>query len=141
MHGERSDLIGILQEVQARLGYLPARAMQGVARFLRVPESHVYGVATFYAQFRLTPGGRNTVRVCQGTACHVQGGARILEAVKTTLGIAPGGTTADGAFTLETVACLGACALAPNMTINGEMYGRLTSEKAVDILNEVAQRG
>ncbi len=139
MRGERSDLIAILQEVQARLSYLPEEAMQRIAQFLGVPESQVYGVATFYSQFRLTPGGKNTVRVCQGTACHVQGGARILAAVAKELGVAAGGTTPDGMFSLETVACVGCCALAPNMTINGKVYGHLTPEKGVDILSEIAK--
>ena len=139
MQGERGDLIAILQEVQAGFGYLPEETMQRVAQFIGVSESQVYGVATFYGQFRLTPGGRNTIRVCLGTACHVQGGAQILAAVESELGVAPGGTTPDGAFSLETVACLGACALAPNMTINGEMCGRLTPEKVVDILVKVAE--
>ena len=139
MQGERSDLIAILQEVQVGFGYLPEEAMQRVAQFIGVSESQVYGVATFYGQFRLTPGGRNTIRVCLGTACHVQGGAQIFAAVESELGVAPGGTTPDGAFSLETVACLGACALAPNMTINGEMYGQLTPEKVVDILVKVAE--
>ncbi len=134
MHGERSDLIPILQEVQAKFGYLPEEAMQRVARFVKVPVSQVYGVATFYALFRLTPGGKRTIRVCQGTACHVQGGPRILEAVKDKLKVAPGGMTPDGVFSLEVVSCIGACALAPNMTIDKEVYGQLTSEKVKGIL-------
>lgn len=139
MRGERSDLIAILQEVQSRLGYLPEEAMEHVARYVRVPESQVYGVVTFYSQFRLTPGGRRTLRVCQGTACHVQGGALILKAVENELGVGPGGTTPDGTFTLETVACLGACALAPNITVDNETHGQLTPEKALDMLKEVAE--
>ncbi len=139
MRGERSDVIAILQEVQTRFGYLPEEAMRRVAQFVKVPESQIYGVATFYALFRLTPGGRRTVRVCQGTACHVQGGARILAAVKEKLGTVPGGTTADGAFSLETVSCIGACALAPNMTVGNEVYSQLTPEKAVDTLNKIAE--
>ncbi len=138
MHGERSDLISILQEVQAKFGYLPEEAMQRVARFVRVPLSQVYGVATFYALFRLTPGGKRTIRVCQGTACHVQGGPRILEAVKDTLKVAPGGMTPDGVFSLEVVSCIGACALAPNMTIDKEVYGQLTPEKVRGVLAKEA---
>ncbi len=134
MHGERSDLIPILQEVQAKFGYLPEEAMQHVARFVRVPLSQVYGVATFYALFRLTPGGKRTIRVCQGTACHVQGGPKILDVVKDTLKVTPGGTTPDGNFTLEVVSCIGACALAPNMTIDKEVYGQLTPVKVAQIL-------
>jgi len=114
--------------------------MQSVARFINVPESQVYGVATFYSQFRLTPTGKKMIRVCQGTACRVQGGARILEEVKRRLGIAPGGTTSDGTFTLETVACPGTCALAPNMTINGEVHSHLTPEKVAEILAEAAKK-
>jgi len=141
MRGERSDLITILQEVQAKLGYLPEEAMKAVAQYVGVPESQVYGVATFYSQFRLNPGGKNTVRVCQGTACHVQGASPILKAIEEELGIGPGGTSPDGLFTLETVACLGACALAPNITVGDEMHGHLTPEKALDIIQEIAERG
>jgi len=140
MRGERSDLIAILQEVQARFGYLPEEAMRRVAKFVNTSESQVYGVATFYGQFRLTPGGRNTIRVCLGTACHVQGGVRILATVEKELGIARGGTTPDGAFSLETVACLGACALAPNVTVNGDVHSHLTPEKVAKILAEAAKK-
>jgi NADH-quinone oxidoreductase subunit E len=115
--------------------------MQRVAEHVGVPESEVYGIATFYSQFRLTPGGKRTIRVCQGTACHVQGGALILKAIEDELGVGSGGTTSDGNFTLETVACLGACALAPNMTVDEEVHGQLTSGKALDILQEIADRG
>ena len=141
MRGERSDLIAILQEVQTGFGYLPEEAMQRVAQFVGVPESEVYGVATFYAQFKLAPTGKKMIRVCQGTACRVQGGARILAEVKRRLGIAPGGTTRDGAFTLETVACPGTCALAPNMTINGEVHGQMTPQKVAEILDEAMAKG
>jgi NADH-quinone oxidoreductase subunit E len=104
MRDRQSDLIAILQEVQSRLGYLSEEAMQQVAQFVGIPESEVYGVATFYSQFRLIAGGKRTIRVCQGTACHVQGGALILKAIEGELGVGPGGTTSDGNFTLETVA-------------------------------------
>ncbi len=138
MRGERGDLISILQEVQAKFGYLPEEAMRRVAQFVRVPVSQVYGVATFYALFRLTLGGKRTIRVCQGTACHVQGGPRILAAIKDKLKVTPGGTTPDGNFTLEVVSCIGACALAPNMTIDKEVYGQLTPEKVAGILAKEA---
>ncbi len=134
MRGERGDLISILQEVQAKFGYLPEDAMRRVAQFVRVPVSQVYGVATFYALFRLTPGGKRTIRVCQGTACHVQGGPGILAAIKDKLKVTPGGTTPDGNFTLEVVSCIGACALAPNMTIDKEVYGQMTPAKVDEIL-------
>ncbi len=139
MLGERSDLISIMQEVQAKFGYLPEAAMQRIAQFVRVPVSQVYGVATFYALFRLTPGGKRTIRVCQGTACHVQGGPRILAAVKDKLKVTPGGTTPDGAFSLEVVSCIGACALAPNMTIDKEVYGQMTPAKVEEILAKEAK--
>lgn len=141
MRGERSNLIAVLQEVQSRFGYLPEEAMQQVAQFVGIPETEVYSVATFYSQFRLTAGGKSTIRVCQGTACHVQGGALILKAIENELGIGPGDTTPDGNFTLETVACLGACALAPNMTVGEEMYGQLTPDKSLGILKEIDERG
>lgn len=139
MHGDRSDLISILQEVQAKFGYLPENAMQQVADFVRMPVSQVYGVATFYALFRLTPGGKRTIRVCQGTACHVQGGPKILDTIKEKLKVTPGGTTPDGNFSLEVVSCIGACALAPNMTIDKEVYGQLTPKTVTDILAKEAK--
>jgi len=131
---ERGSLIPILQEVQERFGYLPEEAMEAVANFLRLSGSTVYGVSTFYAQFKLTPTGRRTVKVCRGTACHVRGGARILREVERRLGIKPGETTADREYTLETIACFGSCALAPVMVIDKNVYGRMTTAKAGHIL-------
>jgi NADH-quinone oxidoreductase subunit E len=131
--GEPAEVIPLLQAAQARYGYLPQEALRAIARFARVPESHVYGVATFYAQFRLTPSGRQRVMVCRGTACHVRGGARVLAAVKKQLNLKEGETSADLAYTLETVACIGACALAPSLVVNGQVYGRLTPQKATAI--------
>ena len=133
---ESSNLIPILQEVQERLGYLPGEVMRGIAKFLRLPESNVYGVVTFYAQFRLTPSGRHIVRVCRGTACHVRGGARILREVEKHLGIKPGETTDDLEYSLETIACFGSCALAPVMVIGKNVYGRMTTTKVGHILAE-----
>jgi len=132
--GESGDLIPILQEAQERFGYLPEEAMQRFARFLKLPESTVYGVSTFYAQFKLTPTGRRMVNVCRGTACHVRGGARILREVEKRLGIKPGETTDDLEYSLETVACIGACALAPTMRIGKETYGQMTTRKVVEVL-------
>ncbi len=131
---DRSSLIPILQDVQDELGYLPAEAMKEVARHLRVPESTVYGVVTFYAQFYLTRQGRHKVKVCQGTACHVRGGKRVMDAVKKHLDIEPGGTTEDYQFSLERVACFGSCALAPVMVVDGKVYGKLTPARAVRIV-------
>ncbi len=136
----RGALIPLLQAIQASVGYLPRVAVRLLSEKLGLPESKIFGVATFYAQFHLKPRGKYVVRVCQGTACHVRGGKQILEAVQEKLGIEPGDTTADLMFTLERVACLGACGLAPTMIINDETYGRLTPAKAQKILDDLAAK-
>ncbi len=125
----RGGLIPVLQEVQNIYGYLPGDVLKHVARELRIPFSKVFGVCTFYAQFHLKPRGRNIIRVCLGTACHVRGGAKIFEAAQDSLGVEPGGTTDDLRFTLETVACIGACGLSPCMMVNDETHGRLVPKK------------
>ncbi len=135
--GERNELIPILQDVQDALGYIPRSAMTQTAGFLGVPESTVYGVVTFYAQFYLTRQGRHKIRVCQGTACHVRGSSRIMQALKRKLGIEPGGTTEDYKFSLERVACFGSCALAPVMVVNGRVHGRMTPHQAEKILESL----
>ena len=127
--GSGEELIPILQRVQGELGYLPDDAMLGIARFTRVPESRVYAVATFYAQFRFTPIGRKHVMVCRGTACHVQGAPRILQAVEEQLGIKEGETTPDLEYSLETVACIGACGLSPCIMTNNKVEAKLTPKK------------
>jgi NADH-quinone oxidoreductase subunit E len=132
--GERGDLIPLLQEVQTRFGYLPEEAMQGIAKFLRISESTVYGVSTFYAQFKFTPVGKHSIKVCRGTACHVRGVTRILEEVEKQLSIKPGGTTSDLEYSLETIACFGSCALAPVMVVDETVYGKMTPEKVKKIL-------
>jgi NADH-quinone oxidoreductase subunit E len=109
--------------------------MDAAAKYCRMSPVEVYGVATFYAQFKFSPIGKNIVMVCQGTACHVMGGARILDEVKSRLGVRPGETTKDMDFTLETVACIGACALAPAMVVNKDTHGRMKAEKVMEILN------
>jgi NADH:ubiquinone oxidoreductase subunit E len=134
--GKKDELITILQEAQGELGYLPPLVMRKIADFLGVTPGVVFGVATFYAQFRLVPSGKNRVTVCRGTACHVRGGARILKEVEQRLGIKPGETTPDMEYTLETVACIGACALAPNITINNDVYGQLTTKKVGEIFSD-----
>ncbi|GAH93036.1 unnamed protein product [marine sediment metagenome] len=134
--GESGDLIPILQEAQERFGYLPQEVMQRFAKFLRLPESTVYGVSTFYAQFKFAPTGKRLVKVCRGTACHVRGGARILREVEKRLGIKPGETTEDFEYTLETVACIGACALAPTMVMDKETHGQMTTKKVVEIFSD-----
>ncbi len=133
---DKGNLIPILQEAQESFGYLPEGVMQKVARFLRLPESTVYGVSTFYAQFTFVPTGRKRVKVCRGTACHVRGGARILREVEKRLGIKPGETSDDMEYSLETIACFGSCALAPVIVINKDVYGRMTTTKVGQILAE-----
>ena len=134
--GDKGDLIPILQEAQESFSYLPAEVMQKIARFLRLPESVVYGVSTFYAQFTFIPTGKKRVKVCRGTACHVRGGARILREVEKRLGIKPGETSADMEYSLETIACFGSCALAPVVVINKNVYGRMTTAKVEQVLAE-----
>ena len=134
--GKEEELIPILQEVQEQLGYLPLEAMLQVARFLQVPESTVFGVGTFYAQFKFFPTGKKKVRLCRGTACHVRGAPRILEEVEKYLGIRQGETTDDLEYSLETIACFGSCALAPVMVVDDNVYGRMTPKKASQILDD-----
>ncbi len=133
---QRDALIPILQDIQEEFGYLQPEALEEVARFCHVSPVEVYGVATFYAQFKFHPVGENTIMVCQGTACHVMGGGRVLQEVQNQLGIHPGDTTEDGKFTLETVACIGACALSPAMVVNKKTYGRVKTENITEILHE-----
>jgi NADH-quinone oxidoreductase subunit E len=130
------SVIPALQRAQDVYGYLPQSVLAQIADELRVPWAHVYGVATFYAQFHLKPRGRHIIRVCRGTACHVGGSAAILRTVRDFVGVAPGETTPDLQFTLETVACLGACALAPVMVVDGTYYGRLTEARALNVLDQ-----
>ncbi len=131
--GKRSKLIPILQEVQAKFGYLPEEVMRELATFIGIPECEAYSVATFYAQFRLMPLGKKRVAICRGTACHISGAPKILEATEKVLGIKDGETTADLEYTLETVACIGCCALAPCLRINEDVHGRLTPAKASEL--------
>ncbi len=133
---EKANLIPILQQVQLELGYLPVEALKRIAWYLKVPEPNVFGVVTFYAQFNLTPRGRNIVRVCRGTGCYVKGSPRIVEELEKALGVKEGGTTPDMEYTLETVACFGSCALAPVMVVNDKVYGRMTVQKAKEILGK-----
>lgn len=132
----RDSLIPILQEVQARDGYLSQQSIARVGEALNLPASKIYGVATFYNMFRFQPKGLNHVMVCRGTACHVKGSAKALELVTKALKIQPGETTRDGQFSLETVACMGACGLAPVVNINGQFYAKVTPMKLQRILDE-----
>ena len=121
----KGALIPVLQKAQGVYGYLPKPVLETIARELRLTTAEVFGVVTFYAQFHLNPRGKHIIRVCQGTACHVRGGAKILEAVSEHLKVKPGETTRDLEFTLETVACLGACGLAPVIMVDDNTHGRL----------------
>lgn len=132
----RDELINILQEVQEHFRYLPEDALRHIAAFLKITVNEVYAVATFYALFRLKPCGKKVVRVCRGTACHVRGGSDILHLVQKRLGIKPGETTKDMEYSLETVACIGACALAPNISIDKETYGLVNNKKIEEVFGD-----
>lgn len=134
--GKKGALIPVLQKAQEIYGYLPAEVLREVSRNLQIPVSKIFGVVTFYAQFHLHPRGRNIVRVCLGTACHVRGGAKISEAVTKAIGIIDGETTEDLRYTFESVACLGACGLAPVMMVNDETHGRLTPDMVKGLLEQ-----
>ena len=131
-----SALISILQDVQDEYNYLPEEALREVAKALNTPLIDIYSVATFYKSFSLTPRGRHLVTVCLGTACHVRGGRRILGEIVKKLNIGPGETTEDRLFTLETVNCLGCCAIGPIVVVDGEYYGEMTSRKIDPILEK-----
>jgi len=127
--GVKGNVIPLLQKTQDIFGYLPVEAMRDIAAATGRSPSEIYGVATFYAQFRFTPMGKHVMKICHGTACHVQGADSLDTVIENKLGVAPGNNTADGEFTIERVACLGCCSLAPVVMIDGEVYGRLTGDK------------
>lgn len=135
-HVGKKALIPLLQEVQKALGYIPEEAIFAISDKTGVAASEVFGVLTFYAQFRLTPQGRKAIKVCRGTACHVRGGPAVRQALERVLGIQPDQTTSDLEYSLETVACIGACALAPTMVINGHVYGHMSPRKVGEIFAE-----
>lgn len=134
--GKKGALIPVLQGAQDIFGYLPADVLKEISRQLNLPLSKIYGVVTFYAQFHLKPRGRNIIRVCLGTACHVRGGAKIAEAVEKAVGVKDGETTEDLRYTLESVACLGACGLAPVMMVNDDTHGRLTPDQVAALIEQ-----
>lgn len=131
-----SWLVSILQDVQAELFYLPEEALRTVSRGLGVPLTQVYSVATFFRAFSLKPRGRHLINVCLGTACHVRGAVRILEKMERDLGVKAGETTQDMKFTLESVNCVGACALGPMVVVDGKYHGQMTTEKVESLLKE-----
>jgi NADH-quinone oxidoreductase E subunit len=137
---KRDALIPILQAVQEHEGFLSREAMVRVGQRLHLPVSKVYGVATFYNQFRFQPRGKFHVQVCRGTACHVKGSAKVLDAIKQNLKIDAGQTSKDGTFSLEVVACIGACGLAPAICINGEYHAGVTPDKVGKIVNSYRGR-
>ena len=132
----KGGLIPILQAVQNQMGYLPVEALETISRELKIPSSEISGVATFYAQFHLSPRGRHVIRVCRGTACHVRGSLKILDSVKEITGVEEHQTTEDLRFTIEPVACIGACGLAPVITIDDQTFGRLTPDMVKGILDK-----
>jgi len=134
-----SVIIPLLQRLQDEYGHVPPDVVLAVCRRTGLPASRVYGVATFYEQFHLQPRGKHLVRCCRGTACHVRGAPRVIDAVRSSLNIEDGGTTEDGLFSLETVACLGACALAPVVVIDGQYQGQVTPRKMESALRRIVK--
>ena len=136
--GTQKDLIPVLQKAQEEYGYLPAEVLAEIATGLSLPFSRVYGVVTFYSQFHLEPRGENIIRICMGTACHVRGGTKILDKFKDELGIEANETTDDLKFTMESVACIGACGLAPVIMVNDNTHGRLVPDDVPEIIAQYA---
>lgn len=134
--GERGDLIPVLQRIQDVHGYLRPDAIRRISRWLKISENEIFGVATFYAQFRFHPPGRHHLRICLGTACHVRGGEQILLTAQQRLGIGTGETTPDGEYDLDRVACLGCCALAPVVAVDEKIHSQMSVLKIQRILDE-----
>ncbi len=135
-HRDKGLLVSILQDIQAEHNYLPRETLELVSEGLGIPRSQVYSVATFFKAFSLEPRGRHVINVCLGTACHVRGAVRVLDKIKRELGVAPGETTEDGRFTLETVNCVGACALGPMVVVDGEYHGQMRTDKVEPLLRK-----
>ncbi len=133
-------LIPLLQRLQDQYGYLPAPVLTWVSGRTGIPVSRMYGVATFYAQFSLEPRGKHSVRPCRGTACHVKGGKKIIGTVRAALGLEDGETSSDMAFSFETVACLGACALAPVTVVDSTYYGKMTPRRAEQMIRQLKEQ-
>jgi NADH-quinone oxidoreductase subunit E len=138
--GAPGELIPLLQSAQDHFGYIPRRAISYISSVTGISESDIYGVITFYSQFRLQPMGKYVIRACAGTACHVSGAKTIIETIEDELGIEVGDTTEDGLFTLNTVACIGCCSLAPVIMINDDTHGRLTPASLRKLLREYRRR-
>jgi NADH-quinone oxidoreductase subunit E len=138
--GSKGELIPLLQSAQSHYGYIPRTAIESIAAVTNIPPATIYGVITFYNQFRLRPIGKYVIQLCDGTACHVSGARMLVDTIQDELGIESNDTTEDGLFTLSTVACLGCCSLAPVMMINGETFGRLTPASVRKLLRSIARR-
>jgi NADH-quinone oxidoreductase subunit E len=139
-HGRQSSLlVSILQDIQEELSYLPEEALTAVSEGLKLPQTRVYSVATFFRAFSLTPRGKHVVHVCMGTACHVRGAAKIMDKLERDLCVCSGGTTDDGNFTVETVNCVGACALGPMVVVDGKYHGQMTTPKVDKMLKKYAE--
>ncbi len=139
-HAGRDKLIPILQDVQELEGFLARDSVQLIGRHLRLPASKIFGVATFYNQFRFEPKGQFHIQVCRGTACHVKGSLPLLESIQKELEVGPGRTTKDGVFSLEVVACIGACGLAPVIAVNGEFHARIESDQVPGIIESYRKK-
>jgi NADH-quinone oxidoreductase subunit E len=141
-HGnDKSGMIAVLQDIQETFNYLPKEALQAAAKAMKVPFSRVYEAATFYTAFSLKPRGKNIVKICLGTACHVRGASALQDKFERTLGIKPGETTKDNKFSLETVNCVGACALGPVVVINTDYHGQMTMKKIDKIIDNINKEG
>ncbi len=133
-NASRDSLIPILQDIQETEGFISKESVEKVGKYLNLPASKIFGVATFYNQFRFTPVGKYHIEICRGTACHVKGSLNILEEFKRHLKIIPGETSRDGIFSLEVVACIGACGLAPAITVNGEVHAKVTRDSVKKLI-------
>jgi NADH-quinone oxidoreductase E subunit len=138
--GEMGALIPLLQSAQETYGYIPESGIDHISEIVGIPAAEIYGVITFYSQFRLKPMGRNVIKACDGTACHVNASSAIIRTIENELQITNDETTDDGVFTLQKVACLGCCSLSPVVMINDETYGRLTPKKVQQLLKEYRER-
>ncbi len=138
--GTPGELIPLLQSAQEHFGYIPRRAIRYISEVTKTPESKIYGVITFYSQFRLQPMGKNVIRLCTGTACHVANSGVLLDTLQDELGVEVGGTTEDGVFTLFSVACIGCCSLAPVMMVNDDTQGKLTPAGTRKIVRKIRRQ-
>jgi NADH-quinone oxidoreductase E subunit len=138
--GRKGAVVPVLQEIQASQGYISPEAVEVMSRELGISDNEIYGVATFYAQFRFQPPGKHTLKVCLGTACHVRGAVSVLEELERALGVKSGETTKDGMFTLETVMCLGCCAQGPMLVVGEEYHGNMQPSKVKGLLDAITKK-